>query len=123
MSNFMPMLYAFWDSDITYSFRKSRVAVISALVLLAMFLTAIFAPSLAPQDPFNIAELDLFDSELPPAWDEGGSAASYPAGSSGSPYRFNGNTSAQADARARRLGHGCRGRRTLRSRRARSLRG
>ena len=75
MSNFMPMLYAFWDSDITYSFRKSRVAVISALVLLAMFLTAIFAPSLAPQDPFNIAELDLFDSELPPAWAEGGSAA------------------------------------------------
>lgn len=66
MSNFMPMLYAFWDSDITYSFRKSRVAVISALVLLAIFLTAIFAPSLAPQDPFNIAELDLFDSELPP---------------------------------------------------------
>ncbi|GLP88515.1 ABC transporter permease [Tritonibacter mobilis] len=75
MSNFMPMLYAFWDSDITYSFRKSRVAVISALVLLAIFLTAIFAPSLAPQDPFNIAELDLFDSELPPAWVEGGSAA------------------------------------------------
>lgn len=66
MSTFMPMLYSAWDSDIAYSFRKSRVAVISTLLLLAMFLAAIFAPHLAPQNPFDIAELSLFDSELPP---------------------------------------------------------
>ncbi|MBM2291600.1 ABC transporter permease [Sulfitobacter pseudonitzschiae] len=72
MSTFMPMLYSAWDSDIAYSFRKSRVAVISTLLLLAMFLAAILAPHLAPQNPFDIAELSLFDSELPPAWAEGG---------------------------------------------------
>ncbi|KEJ96157.1 ABC transporter permease [Pseudosulfitobacter pseudonitzschiae] len=75
MSTFMPMLYSAWDSDIAYSFRKSRVAVISTLLLLAMFLAAIFAPHLAPQNPFDIAELSLFDSELPPAWAEGGNPA------------------------------------------------
>ncbi|WP_028954769.1 ABC transporter permease [Sulfitobacter sp. 20_GPM-1509m] len=75
MSTFMPMLYSAWDSDIAYSFRKSRVAVISSLLLLAMFLAAILAPHLAPQNPFDIAELSLFDSELPPAWAEGGNPA------------------------------------------------
>lgn len=75
MSTFMPMLYSAWDSDIAYSFRKSRVAVISTLLLLAMFLAAILAPHLAPQNPFDIAELSLFDSELPPAWAEGGNPA------------------------------------------------
>jgi peptide/nickel transport system permease protein len=69
------MLYSAWDSDIAYSFRKSRVAVISTLLLLAMFLAAILAPHLAPQNPFDIAELSLFDSELPPAWAEGGNPA------------------------------------------------
>ncbi len=75
MTTFMPMLYSAWDSDIAYSFRKSRVAVISTLLLLAMFLAAILAPYLAPQNPFDIAELSLFDSELPPAWAEGGNPA------------------------------------------------
>lgn len=75
MSTFMPMLYSAWDSDIAYSFRKSRVAVISTLLLLAMFLAAILAPHMAPQNPFDIAELSLFDSELPPAWAEGGNPA------------------------------------------------
>lgn len=75
MSTVMPMLYSVWDSDIAYSFRKSRVAVISTLVLIAMFLAAVFAPYLAPQNPFDIAELSLFDSELPPAWSEGGNPA------------------------------------------------
>lgn len=75
MTTFMPMLYSAWDSDIAYSFRKSRVAVISTLLLLAMFLAAILAPYLAPQNPFDIAELSLFDSELPPAWAKGGNPA------------------------------------------------
>ena len=37
MSTFMPMLYSAWDSDIAYSFRKSRVAVISTLLLLKQY--------------------------------------------------------------------------------------
>ena len=33
---------------------------------------ALFAPWLAPQNPFDIASLDLLDARLPPAWVEGG---------------------------------------------------
>lgn len=60
------------DSDLLYSFRKSRVAVIASAVLLVLLLAAIFAPWLAPQNPFDVSQLDLMSSELPPAWIEGG---------------------------------------------------
>lgn len=75
MSTLYARAYAVWDSDIGYSFRKSRVALISSLVLLTMILAAVFAPFVAPQNPFDIATLSLFDSELPPAWEEGGNPA------------------------------------------------
>jgi peptide/nickel transport system permease protein len=60
------------DSDLFYSFRTSRVTVIATLVTLAMLLVAALAPWIAPHDPFNVATLSLLDSELPPAWAEGG---------------------------------------------------
>jgi peptide/nickel transport system permease protein len=63
------------DSDIVYSFRRSRIAVVASIVLLLLVLGAVFAPWLATQNPYNIAELNLFDSELPPMWVEGGSSA------------------------------------------------
>ncbi|WIY25824.1 ABC transporter permease [Parasedimentitalea psychrophila] len=72
MSVLTQKLYTVWDSDIAYSFRKSRVAVFSATVLALMMLSALFAPLVSPHDPFDIAQLSLFDSELPPAWVDGG---------------------------------------------------
>ena len=41
---------------------------VSALVLALFALIAIFAPWLAPQNPFDPAALDLLDARLPPAW-------------------------------------------------------
>ena len=61
-----------WDSDLFYSFRKSRVTVIATLTTLIIVLASILAPYIAPHDPFNVATLSLLDSELPPAWAEGG---------------------------------------------------
>ncbi|MFN7168189.1 MAG: ABC transporter permease [Pannonibacter sp.] len=55
-----------WDSDIAYSFRHSPVAVIATLVALAIILPAIFAPWIAPYDPFNPASLNLMDGFTPP---------------------------------------------------------
>jgi len=60
------------DNDFFYSFRKSRVTVIATVVALAMILASLLAPWIAPHDPFNVATLSLLDSELPPAWTEGG---------------------------------------------------
>jgi len=55
-----------WDSDISYSFRKSPLAIVAASVSLLIILAAIFAPWIAPHDPFNPATLNLMDGFTPP---------------------------------------------------------
>jgi peptide/nickel transport system permease protein len=55
-----------WDSDISYSFRKSPLAIVAAAVSLLIILAAIFAPWIAPHDPFNPATLNLMDGFTPP---------------------------------------------------------
>ena len=60
------------DSDLVWSFRKSLTARISALVLLILFAAAALAPWLATQNPYDIVQLFLLDSELPPMWVDGG---------------------------------------------------
>jgi peptide/nickel transport system permease protein len=55
-----------WDSDIAYSFRKSPLAIVAALVSLLIILAAVLAPFIAPHDPFNPATLNLMDGFTPP---------------------------------------------------------
>lgn len=61
-----------YNSDLAWSFRRSWAARISGLLIVLLFAAALFAPWLATQNPYDIAQLNLFDSELPPAWAEGG---------------------------------------------------
>lgn len=56
----------FADSDIAWSFRHSPVAIVSATVALIIILSAVFAPLIAPHDPFNPATLNLMDGFTPP---------------------------------------------------------
>jgi len=60
------------ENPVFYSFSRSRVAQLAALIALLMFGGAIFAPWVAPLNPFDLASLDLNDSLLPPAWTEQG---------------------------------------------------
>ncbi len=62
------------DSELVYSFRSSPVAVGAAIVAVVMIVGAVFAPWLAPHQPFDLASLDLNDSLLPPFWVENGLA-------------------------------------------------
>jgi len=55
-----------WDSDLAYSFRRSPVAMISALVTLILVLSAVFAPLIAPYDPFDPGSLNLMNGFTPP---------------------------------------------------------
>lgn len=55
-----------WDSDLAYSFRRTPVAVVSLCVVLVMVLSAVFAPLIAPYDPFNPATLNLMNGFTPP---------------------------------------------------------
>ena len=61
-----------WDSDVVWSFRHSPVAIGSLAVFAACVLGALFAPWLAPHNPFDLKTLNLSDASLPPAWVEGG---------------------------------------------------
>ncbi|HEY2133433.1 MAG TPA: ABC transporter permease, partial [Acetobacteraceae bacterium] len=67
------------DSDFIYGFLRSPIAVISALILLICVLAAIFAPWVAPHNPFDLADLSLMDSLKPPAFLPGGDI-SFPLG-------------------------------------------
>lgn len=57
-----------WNSDIFYRFRHDPVAMVSALVVLMFVLAAVFAPLIAPQNPYDLTQLDIMDSEIPPYW-------------------------------------------------------
>lgn len=59
-------LRAFRDSDVLYSFSRQPLVVASFIVTVAMFLGAVFAPLITPQNPFNPAELELMDAFLEP---------------------------------------------------------
>ncbi len=69
------MLRKLWDHDLAWSFRRSPVTVVAALLTLVCVAGAAFSPWLSPQDPFNAAALDLNVAFKPPAWIEGGEPA------------------------------------------------
>src|SRR5687767_2914430 len=47
-------------------YARDRIAVVAAAVFALILLAAIFAPVISPQDPYNLAQLDIMDSKLPP---------------------------------------------------------
>lgn len=67
------LAHRFFDSDVYFSFRSSKVTMTAAGVTAVMFLGALFASLIAPQNPFDPAALDLLDAFTPPVWVEGGS--------------------------------------------------
>ena len=56
------------DSDIFYSFRRSRMTMIAAVITILFFLLAILAPVLVVQNPFDPAQLQLMNSRISPLW-------------------------------------------------------
>ena len=67
------------DSDLWWSFKRSPVTVVSAVVALICILGAVLAPLLAPHNPFDLATLNLSDAFKPPAWTPEGEAG-FPLG-------------------------------------------
>ncbi|MET3648416.1 ABC transporter permease [Phyllobacterium ifriqiyense] len=60
------------NSDLWWSFKHSKVAIVGAVILAVLILTAVFAPLIAMQNPYDGAQLDMWKAELPPYWQEGG---------------------------------------------------
>lgn len=61
-------LRRFLDSDVGWSFRHTPAAWLSALVLAILVLTALFCPLIAPQNPFDLAQVFIDKAEIPPIW-------------------------------------------------------
>ena len=61
------------DSDVGHSFRTSPTAIVAAVIAFVCVFCAVFAPWVAPHNPFDLATLELSNARLPPAWSEGGS--------------------------------------------------
>jgi peptide/nickel transport system permease protein len=56
------------QSDLVWSFRHRPGVILSALIVLAAVVAAVFAPWVSPHNPFDLATLNLGDALTPPAW-------------------------------------------------------
>jgi peptide/nickel transport system permease protein len=56
------------DSDLLHAFIRSKTTIAAALIAVILVLAAVLAPLIAPQNPFDLRQLNLLDSHLPPAW-------------------------------------------------------
>src|SRR5439155_25667170 len=52
--------------EVFASFARDRVALASLIVLALIVFAALFAPFILPQNPYNLAELDILDPKLAP---------------------------------------------------------
>ncbi len=52
--------------ELAASFARSRLALAALIVLCAIVLAAVLSPLISPQNPYNLAELDIMDSKMPP---------------------------------------------------------
>ena len=62
------------DSDVGHSFRTSPTAILAAVIAFICIFCAVFAPWVAPHNPFDLATLELSNARLPPAWSPDGSS-------------------------------------------------
>jgi peptide/nickel transport system permease protein len=57
-----------FDSDLWHSFTRSWVTMAAFIVVALLIGSAVFAPWVAPNDPFNLETLSLLDGGKPPFW-------------------------------------------------------
>lgn len=53
-------------------FTRSPAVIISALIAIAIIIGAVFAPWIAPLNPYDLSSFSLMDGLLPPMWEEFG---------------------------------------------------
>jgi peptide/nickel transport system permease protein len=62
----------FWQqvlqSDLYYYYKRDKIAIAASLTFLVFALMAVFSPLIAPFNPYDLTQIDLMDSEMPPAW-------------------------------------------------------
>ncbi|MBN7776603.1 ABC transporter permease [Nitratireductor aquimarinus] len=69
--------------DKIVDFLRSPLAVLGLLLALALGLSALFAPWIAPQDPYDLMAIDVMDARMPPGTKAFGSDLTYLLGTDG----------------------------------------
>lgn len=69
MKNFITRFKA---SYLFYSFKRDRTAMISFVILVSFLLLSLVAPLVSPYNPYDASTTDLMNSEIPPAFMDGG---------------------------------------------------
>lgn len=64
----------FLDSDFLHAYKRSPVAIGASIVAFVMVVAAVFAPWVAPKNPFDLSTLNLLDALTPPVWSANGKA-------------------------------------------------
>ncbi|MCK8463435.1 ABC transporter permease [Aliiroseovarius sp. S1339] len=59
------------NSNMAYSFRRNPVAMVSMVIFLLIAGAAFLSPLIAPYDPYDPAQINIMNSEYPPAWIDG----------------------------------------------------
>jgi peptide/nickel transport system permease protein len=67
------------DSDLLYSFTRSKLVVLAGVLTLLLAIVALAAPWIAPHNPYDLSTVSLLDAHNPPGWLTGG-AWQYPLG-------------------------------------------
>jgi len=62
----------FKASYLLFSFKQDKTAIFSFVVLVALLITGLLAPLISPYNPYDPANIDIMNSELPPSWTEAG---------------------------------------------------
>ena len=68
----MDAVRRFLDGDIFYAFKRSPLVMTAAAIFVVIVLAALFAPVVAPHNPFDLRTLNLLDAFTPPSWTERG---------------------------------------------------
>ena len=56
------------ENEFIYLFLNNRIAQIASIIAAVSVLGAVFAPIIAPTNPYDLATFDILDSFLPPMW-------------------------------------------------------
>ncbi len=64
----MKKLQQFKESYFLYSFKRDKVAITSFIVIILFLGLALTAPWISPMNPYDSANIDIMNSEIPPMW-------------------------------------------------------
>ncbi len=75
----MDAVRRFLDGDVFFSFKRSPLVIVAAGVVVIYILATLFAPWVAPHNPFDLRTLNLLDAFTPPSFTGKGNPT-YPLG-------------------------------------------